>query len=183
MKLMTALLAFVVVASAFAQSVPPRSGSRGSTITNNNGNTTTPNPIPTPRPTPNPTPRPTPRPTPTPDYRNERYSIRMGDVVLFRDEEYEVVGIDNARAMILVQSIFYAQRPFEVPVNAVALTQGCVASRTGRVCAGDLTVGLNGVYYTVIGIFWNGTVVVQTTDSSRTIYGNIDPNSLKVLRD
>ena len=208
MKLIAALLAFAVTAVAFAQSAPPRSGSAGNTISdsnfrddptpttrptwNPNGQPTTPRPTPTtPAPAPRPQPRPVPQPQPQPQPRTDRYEpqttgrnpnwIYAGDFVLYNGLEYEVMGGNN-RDTLEVRTPFSNQRYF-IPVAAVAKTWGCVEANYGRICVGSMTIGFNNVYYSVIGMEWNGRVVVQTTDGSRTVFGQIDPNSLRIVRE
>ncbi len=201
MKMLFTIFCFMIGAQGFAQTLPP-SGSSGTTIGGNNNND--PNPIPTPRPgenrphwdpNPQPTPQPNPipvprpvpqpqpipRPTPSPAPQNG-YVIHTGDHVLFRDLEYIVVGTNSQSGSILIRSPYNPNDQFAVPANSVAKMEGCVRSYHGPVCAGDMTIGLNNVYYSVIGIFWDGTVVVETTDSTHQVYGNIDPNSLQVVR-
>jgi hypothetical protein len=189
MKMLITIFCFLIAAQGFAQTLPA-SGSSGTTIGSHN--TDDPNPIPTPRPggdrphwdpTPQPNPTPIPRPTPTPSPAPQNgYVIHTGDHVLFRDLEYIVVGTSSQSSSILLRSPFNPRNEFPVPANSVAKMDGCVRSYHGPVCAGDMTVGMNNVYYSVIGIFWDGTVVVETTDSTHTVYGNIDPNSLTVVR-
>jgi hypothetical protein len=150
-----------------------------------------PQPTPQPRPDyrrPEPTPEPRTdyrRPEPRPDYRQPERNDRdpnmvyVGDYVLYQGNEYEVLG--GSQGTLEVRTPFSNQRHY-IPIQQVARTHGCVQSYYGPVCVGDMTVGLNNVYYAVIGIEWSGRVVVQTTDVTRTVYGQIDANSLKVVR-
>ncbi len=198
MKLLTAFIAFTLSGLALAQT-PPRSGSASGTI-NRNGSVNDPGPTGPTRPQWNPNPGPatptTPRPQPRPDYRDDRRPdtrpdyrpqpdardpniIYVGDYVLYNGNEYEVLGGSNGTLEVRTP---YAGQRYYIPANAVARTNGCAQTHYGPVCVGDMTVGLNNVYYAVIGLEWNGRVVVQTTDVTKTVYGQIDANSLKVVR-
>ena len=107
-------------------------------------------------------------------------TIQAGEIVLIRGDYFRVVAVDPYRNMILVQDRY--DRRFEVRAFEAAKTSGCSMGRNGDICVGDLTIGMNNVYYEVLAIQFNGFVIVRTTDVTRTIYPNIDPSSLLVTR-
>jgi hypothetical protein len=138
-----------------------------------------PEPIPTPAPAPIPRPRPQPAPAPAPVPRpapETRYPVEAGELVVIRGDYFRVIGVDPYRHMILVQDRY--DRRFEFQAIEAAHTQGCSMGRNGEICVGDMTVGLNNVYYEVIAVQQNGLLVVRTTDVTRTVFPNINPSSL-----
>ena len=184
------IVSFLITSQIFAQSMPT-SGSAGNTIPGP-GETPTntptpaprprPTPVPTPRPQPTPAPRPTPPTTPAPIPSQPRV-LHVGEVVIFRSNYFTIVATNPRQGMIIIREHRNPRNEFPVPSYEVVKTSGCNYGRNNRpVCVGDMTIGLNNLYYEVVGVHFNGTVAVVTTGPNPVIYEHIDPTSLTVVR-
>lgn len=166
--------------------------------------TPSPVPAPAPRPRPQPTPRPAPAPRPTPPTTpapipSQPRVLHVGEVVIFRSNYFTIVATNPYQGMIIIRENRNPRNEFPVPAYEVVKTSGCNYGISGanmvcedgncnygrnihKVCVGDMTIGLNNLYYEVVGVHFNGTVAVMTTDGTPVIYEHIDPRSLTVVR-
>jgi hypothetical protein len=106
----------------------------------------------------------------------------MGERVLFQGNYYQILGFNQTGDRVLLGDLRDLRNQFAVDVYAVAKTRGCVNSRNGDICVDDLTMGSNNYYYRVIGIQYDGLLVVGTTNENPVYYPNIDPLSLVVVQ-
>lgn len=183
---------FLISTQLFAQSIPP-SGSAGNTIPGP-GDAPTPSPRPTPVPRPQPTPAPVPTPAPAPAPRptppttpaplpNQPRVLNVGEVVIFRSNYFTIMATNPQRGMIVIRENRNPRNEFAVPTYEVVKTSGCNYGRNNSpVCVGDMVIGLNNLYYEVVGVHFNGTVAVMTTGGAQVIYEHIDPTGLTVVR-
>lgn len=64
----------------------------------------------------------------------------------------------------------------------LAETRGCVSARYVNLCVGDMVLNTFNREATVIGIQYNGMVVIETRDTWKMITTNVDPTTLVVIR-
>jgi hypothetical protein len=93
-----------------------------------------------------------------------------------------VAGISYSDKFITKSTEDQVTLTYEVGRSSLALTKGCVQTRRGKVCVGDMGIAANNLYYQVVGLQSSNRIVVETTDSSKTLYQDIDPNSLVITK-
>lgn len=93
-----------------------------------------------------------------------------------------VAGISYSSYFITKNTDDKRTLTYEVPRTNLALTKGCIQSRRGQVCVGNKGIAANNVYYQVVGIQGMKRIVVETLDSSRTLFQDVDPNSLVITQ-
>lgn len=71
---------------------------------------------------------------------------------------------------------------YEVARSSLAIASGCVQARRGQVCVGNKGLASNNVYYQVVGIQDAKRIVVETLDSAKYMYQDVDPNSLVITQ-